>query len=202
MSEARATPALSDALLRKVQQSADTQRAFFEAESERIAACAQAMARAFTAGARVYTFGNGGSACDAEHLAVEFSHPIVEKRRALTATTLGTSRALVSAIGNDEDFAVAYAHELRSLARPGDIAIGFSTSGKSRNVVRALKAARELSLLTVGVAGRDGGALSGECDHLFVVKSFSIHRIQETHVTLLHVLWDLVHLALGEEDVL
>lgn len=193
---------LCAAVLRKVSESAQTQAQFFGAEVERIVACARAMARAFENGARLFVFGNGGSACDAQHCAVEFSHPIVEKRRTLPALALGGDRALLTAIGNDEDFALAYARELRLYARAGDIALGISTSGKSRNVVRAMKAAREMRLLTIGLAGRDGGVLGADCEHAFVVRSFSTHRIQEAHGTLLHVLWDLVHVALGEEDVL
>ena len=194
--------ALYEAVLRKSRQSVDAQQRFFETQGEQVVACARALARAFAAGGRLFAFGNGGSACDAEHLAVEFAHPIVEKRRALPAVALGGQSALLTAIGNDQDFALAYARELASLARPGDVAVGISTSGKSRNVVRALKAARELGMLRVGLTGKDGGALIAECEHLFVVDSFSIHRIQEVHGALLHVLWDLVHVALGEEDVL
>ena len=195
-------PTLYAAVLRKSRESAEAQHRFFETQGEQVVACARAMARAFADGGRLFTFGNGGSACDAEHMAVEFAHPIVEKRRALPASVLGSGRALLTAIGNDEDFALAYARELAAHARLGDIAVGISTSGKSRNVVRALKAARELGLLRVGLTGRDGGSLASECEHVFVVDSFSIHRIQEAHGALLHVLWDLVHLALGEEDVL
>ena len=193
---------LYDAVLRKSRQSAEAQHQFFETQGQQVVACARAMASAFSSGARLFAFGNGGSACDAEHMAVEFAHPIVEKRRALPAIALGGGRALLTAIGNDQDFALAYAHELKAHARAGDIAVGISTSGKSRNVVRALKAARELGMLRVGLTGRDGGPLVGECDFPFVVDSFSTHRIQEVHGALLHVLWDLVHVGLGEEDVL
>jgi D-sedoheptulose 7-phosphate isomerase len=133
---------------------------------------------------------------------VEFMHPIFEKRPALPAQTLAAETALLTAVANDEDFSLAFAKQLRLLARRGDIALGISTSGKSTGVARALKAARELGLLTVGFTGRDGGQLPGTCDHCFVVPSFSIHRIQEAHGTLLHILWDLVHVIRGEEDVL
>jgi D-sedoheptulose 7-phosphate isomerase len=194
--------ALVQSLMRKTQESVSTQTAFFEEQGESIVRCARALGAAFTEGARLFVFGNGGSACDAEHLAVEFAYPVVEKRKPLPATVLGAQRALLTAVGNDEDFALAYTRELEVSARPGDIALGLSTSGKSRNVVRTLKSARALGLMTVGFAGRDGGAMVGLCDHLFVVRSFSIHRVQETHGVLLHVLWDLIHVALGEEDVL
>jgi DNA-binding MurR/RpiR family transcriptional regulator len=88
------------------------------------------------------------------------------------------------------------------LARPRDVALGISTSGASANVNRALKRARELGLLTIGFAGRDGGRMPELCDHCFTVPSWSIHRVQESHTVLLHLLWDLLHVALGEDDVI
>jgi D-sedoheptulose 7-phosphate isomerase len=194
--------ALPAAALRKARESAATSKAFFAGEAERIVACCRAMAAAFDAGGRLFAMGNGGSACDAQHVAVEFMHPIVEKRPALPAVALSTDSALLTAVGNDQDFALGFAQQLRLLARPGDIALGISTSGKSANVRRALGAARDLGLLTVGFTGRDGGRMADVCDHCFVVPSFSIHRVQETHAMLLHVVWDLVHVIRGEEDVM
>jgi D-sedoheptulose 7-phosphate isomerase len=191
-----------ESIRKKAQQSAETQRAFFEANAAAIAACVEAMAARVREGARLFTMGNGGSACDAQHLAVEFSHPIVEKRRALAAICLANDVARLTAVGNDTDFARAFVDELELQARPIDIAVGISTSGTAANVVRALKRARQLGLCTIGFAGRDGGALVDVCEHAFVVPSWSIHRIQETHVILLHVLWDHLHVALGEDDVL
>jgi D-sedoheptulose 7-phosphate isomerase len=191
---------LVQAALRKARESAATQSAFFEANSAAVAACARAIAEALRAGGRIYTMGNGGSACDAEHLAVEFMHPIFEKRRRFPAVSLG-SPAYLSAVGNDTDFSRVFVEQLRALGNKGDVLVGISTSGQSANVNRALQAAREMGVLTVGLSGKDGGKMGQFCDHAFRVESFSIHRIQETHVTLLHVLWDLVHMHLGEEDV-
>ena len=92
--------------------------------------------------------------------------------------------------------------QLELVARDVDVALGISTSGTSPNVVRALRRARELGLCTIGFSGRDGGPLADACEHAFVVPSWSIHRIQEAHTVLLHLLWDQVHVALGEPDVL
>jgi D-sedoheptulose 7-phosphate isomerase len=191
---------LRASILRKARESAAVKEEFFANDADRIAECAKQMAAAFDGGARLFAMGNGGSACDAEHVAVEFMHPVFEKRPALPASVVGDPR-LVSAVGNDRDFSLAYATELRLHARRGDIALGISTSGKSSSVTRALQAAREIGMLTIAFTGRDGGKLPALAEHCFVVPSFSVHRIQETHETLLHVLWDLVHVVRGEEDV-
>ena len=159
------------------------------------------MAVRFSNGGHLLTMGNGGSACDAQHIAVEFQHPIIEKRRALPAMAL-TDLATITAVGNDSDFSRIFVEQLEITARPNDMALGISTSGSSANVQRALKRARELGLLTIGFAGRDGGRMPELCDFCFIVKSWSIHRIQEAHTALLHLLWDQLHVALGEDDVL
>jgi D-sedoheptulose 7-phosphate isomerase len=186
------------------EETARTQQAFFDAHAERVVACARDLATAFDRGGRLYTFGNGGSACDAQHAAVEFSHPVFEKRAAIPAIALPCDVAHLTAVGNDRDFAGVFAAALRVHARQGDIALALSTSGQSASVLRGIAAAKEIGMLVVGLAGRDGGRMSSHpaCDHLFVVDSFSIHRIQETHETFLHVLWDLVHVVRGAEDVL
>jgi D-sedoheptulose 7-phosphate isomerase len=179
-----------------------TKEQFFTEHADRIAACCAAMAQAFDNGARLFVMGNGGSSCDAAHVAVEFMHPIIEKRPALPAMALTADTALLTAVGNDQDFSLAFAQQVKLLGRPGDIALGISTSGKSANVNRALQAAREIGMLTVGFSGRDGGRMPDVCDYCFTVASFSIHRIQETHETLLHILWDLIHVLRGQEDVI
>jgi D-sedoheptulose 7-phosphate isomerase len=193
---------LREAVLRKAGESRATQEEFFERSAERIVACAGAMARAFADGGRLLAMGNGGSACDAQHVAVEFMHPVLAKRRALPAIALSADAALLTAVGNDAEFSLAFVEQLRLLGRKGDIALGISTSGQSANVNRGLQAAREQQMLTVGFSGRDGGRMPEWCDFCFVVPSFSIHRIQEAHGALVHILWDLIYLAQGEEDLL
>ena len=193
---------MKEAILRKARESADVKEQFFRAEADRIEALVRAMAVRFSSGGRLYVMGNGGSATDAQHISVEFFHPIVEKRKPLPAIALTADQALLTAISNDRDFAKVFADQLRVLARPGDMALAVSTSGKSPNLVQALETARELGLLTVAFTGKDGGRLPDLAEYCFVVPSFSIHRIQETHVTLYHIVWDLVHVALGEDDVL
>lgn len=193
---------MREAILRKVAESARVAAQLFERDAARLEACVRAMAERFSRGARLYAMGNGGSACDAQHVAVEFQHPIIEKRRALPALALTTDTAALTAIGNDSDFSMIFADQLRLLGSPGDIALGISSSGQSANVARGLQAAREMGMLTVAFAGRDGGRVAALAEHSFVVPSFSIHRIQEAHTILLHLLWDQLQVALGEDDVL
>ncbi|HWC89267.1 MAG TPA: SIS domain-containing protein [Pirellulales bacterium] len=193
---------LAAAVMRKCRESMATKEQFFGEQSGRIVECAGRMAEAFDRGARLLVMGNGGSSCDAAHVSVEFMHPIIEKRPALPALSLSTDTALLTAVGNDQDFSMAFLEQLRMLGRSGDIALGISTSGKSANINRALQSAKELGLLAVGFSGRDGGRMPAICDYCFTVPSFSIHRIQESHETLLHILWDLIHVIRGEEDVI
>lgn len=190
------------AILRKARESAEVAAKFFDENAAGIEACVRALAERFKGGGRLITMGNGGSACDAAHVAVEFLHPIIEKRKPLQAMALTGDMATITAIANDTDFARVFIDQLELLARPGDAVLGISTSGASANVNRALARARERGLLTVGFAGRDGGRMPDLCDHCFVVKTWSIHRVQEVHTILLHLLWDQVHIALGEDDVL
>jgi D-sedoheptulose 7-phosphate isomerase len=193
---------VKEAILRKARQSAEVKERFFAEQADRIERLVHAMAEAFQRGGRLWVMGNGGGASDAFHVAVEFFHPIVEKRRPLPAVALTADPALVTAIANDRDFATVFADQLRVLARPGDMALALSTSGRSPNLIRALETARALGLVTIAFVGGDGGPLADLADHALVVPTFSIHRIQETHVALYHIVWDLVHVALGEDDVL
>jgi D-sedoheptulose 7-phosphate isomerase len=193
---------VKDAILRKVRESHEVGARFFEANATRIEACVHALADVFKRGGRLFVMGNGGSACDAAHVAVEFVHPVVEKRRALPAISLTADTAALTAVGNDLDFANVFERQLEVLAKPGDAVLGISTSGASANVIRGLRRARAAGLLTIGFAGRDGGRMPVVCEHCFIVETWSIHRVQETHTLLLHLLWDQVHVATGEDDVL
>lgn len=193
---------MTEAILRKARESAELKIRFFEENAEQLERCVRALAERFQRGGRLLVMGNGGSACDAEHVAVEFLHPIIEKRKPLPATALTVDAAILTAIGNDTDFSRVFVDQLELLARPEDIALGISTSGASANVNRALKRAKEKGLLTIGFAGRDGAQMPALCDYCFTVGSWSIHRVQETHTVLLHLLWDQVHVAMGEDDVL
>jgi len=193
---------MKESLLRKATESGRVAQEMIARNADALEACVRKMAYSFRQGGKLLTMGNGGSACDALHLAVEFQHPILEKRRAIPAISLAADVAVLTAIGNDADFTLIFSEQIRLLGRAGDVVLGISTSGQSANVARGLKQARDLGMLTVALSGRDGGRLVDIAEHCFVVPSFSIHRIQEAHTLLLHLLWDQVHVALGEEDVL
>ncbi|MFC4907112.1 SIS domain-containing protein [Actinomadura gamaensis] len=157
-----------------------------------LARCGRRLASAFRDGARLFAFGNGGSATDASDLAATFLSP--PRGRAVPAWALPDDTAVVTALTNDIGFDVVFARQLEALARPGDVAVGLSTSGGSANVVRGLDRARRRGMLAVGLAGHDGGAMAapGLADHLFVVPSRSVHRVQEAQATISHLLWELV----------
>lgn len=165
--------------------------------ADRLVACAAALAGAFRAGGRLLTFGNGGSSADAQAVAQLFLDP-GPGARALPAVALTTDVAVVTALSNDVGFEVVFARQLAAFARPGDIALGLSTSGGSANVLRGFDEAARLRLVTVGFAGYDGGrmAAAGTVEHLFVVPSSSVHRIQEAQTTTYHVLWELTQACL------
>ena len=189
-------------VLRKCGESVEMKQRFFEQYAEQIEQLGRDMAQRFSEGKKLLTMGNGGSLCDALHFAVEFTHPIIEKRPAFPAIPLMTDLATMTAVSNDTDFARVFVDQLRLLGQPGDMALVVSTSGKSPNLIYALEEARKREMLTIAWAGKDGGRFPDLADYCFIVPSYSIHRIQEVHATLVHVLWDLIHLAQGAEDVI
>jgi D-sedoheptulose 7-phosphate isomerase len=197
----RTTESFRDKVLRKCGESMEMKEKFFTKYADSLEAMSRAVAERFQKGGRLFAMGNGGSLCDALHITVEFNHPIIEKRAAFPVIPLMTDIATMTAIGNDLDFTRVFVNQLRLLAVPGDMVIAFSTSGKSPNLIYALETAREKQMLTVAFSGKDGGRFPDIADYCFIVPSYSIHRIQEVHATAVHVLWDLVHIALGAEDV-
>src|ERR1700680_205954 len=191
-----------ESVLRKCHESASMKEKFFEANAGVLEEVCRKLAEALAAGHKLYVMGNGGSSCDAMHVAVEFVHPIIEKRRAFPAFALTNDTVLLTAISNDSDFSQSFSEQLRLFGQKGDVALGISTSGMSTNVNYALQAARQMGMLTIGFSGKDGGRTKDIAEYCLTVPSFSIHRIQEVHTTLLHVLWDMVHVMLGEEDII
>lgn len=192
---------LLESVRQKALDSVATKQRFFEMHAADVVATARALARVYQGGGRLYCMGNGGSSCDAAHVAVEFLHPVTAGRPALTAVNLVADTAMLTAVGNDVGIAQVFVRQIIAQARKGDALIGLSTSGNSANLMLAFAKAREMGVLTIGLSGHDGGqmASSGLVDHCLVVQSDSIHRIQETHVATYHILWDLVHTLLADE---
>lgn len=174
-----------------------------ERDGERLVQAAEAMARRFAAGGRLLAFGNGGSSTDAQDLASLFLSPAdaggVGGARSLPAFSLTNDIAVITALSNDVGFDVVFSRQIAAFGRPADIAVGLSTSGNSANLLRAFEQAAQGGLLTVGIAGYDGGKMAElDCiDYLFVVPSASVHRIQEAQTTIYHALWELTLGALG-----
>ena len=193
---------MRDKILRKCRESIEVKEKFFDDYADQIGEMCQRMAERFQQGGRLWVMGNGGSACDAQHVAVEFIHPIIEKRRPLPACDLVSQAPVLTAISNDKDFAKIFVDQLELWGRPGDMALALSTSGQSPNLIYALQTARKNKMLTIAFSGKDGGRIVKLADYCLVVPSFSLHRIQECHVTLLHIVWDMIHVAMGEEDVI
>lgn len=147
-------------------------------------------------GSKLLVMGNGGSAADSQHFAAEIVGRFKMERRALPAVALSTDTSILTAIGNDYGFDAVFSRQVEALAVPGDVVVGLSTSGNSPNVLKALNAAKERGCLTIGLLGRDGGSIKDICDLALVVPSTDTPRIQEGHITIIHIVCDLVEKAL------
>ncbi len=148
--------------------------------------------KAFQEGKRVYFAGNGGSAADAQHLAAEFSGRFYTDRHALPAEALHCNTSYLTAVANDYSYDEVYARLIRGIAHPGDILVGLSTSGNSKNMVRAFETAREMGVITIGFTGETGGKMKTLCDYLFNMPSSDTPRIQEAHMLIGHIICELV----------
>ena len=176
----------------KTREITELRRVIADRDAARLTACAGQMAARFAAGGRLLAFGNGGSATDAQQLATLFLDP-GPGERALPAFCLANDIAVVTALCNDIGVGVVFARQIAAFGQSRDIAIGLSTSGNSENLIRALDEAARRGLLTIGIAGYDGGKMAelGSLDYLFVAPSSSVHRIQEAQTTVYHALWEL-----------
>jgi len=198
---------LQFSLLEKARESVEVKQQFFDSNKDGILAASLEVAKAFYQGRKLLVCGNGGSATDAQHVAVEFMHPITVGRRALPAICLNNDMAMVTAVGNDVGFADIFVRQIIALGKPGDVLIAISTSGNSENLLHAFQTAQKMGLTTIGFAGDEGGKMEemkkrGLIDYCFTVPTSSIHRIQESHVTLYHIMWDMVHEFLQHRSLL
>lgn len=176
-------------------QSIMAQQAFAEASTERIIQLVEWTVETFRSGGKLLIFGNGGSAADAQHVAAEFVNRFKINRRPLPAIALTTDSSVLTSIGNDFSFDLIFVKQIQALGKPGDLALGISTSGNSPNVVQAIAAAREMNLRTVALTGgsaNSGGKLGALADLVLNVPTDSTPHIQETHLWVEHILCELV----------
>ena len=168
-------------------------------QADAVASACHAMAVRFHQGGKLVVFGTGGASTDAQHVAVEFVHPVIVGKRALPAISLTTDVATVTGIAEREGMDAIFSHQLRYLAGPPDIALGICASGHCGSVLAGLATARELGLLTIALTGRAGQAAA---DHVLVAGSDDPRMVKEMHVTMYHLLWELVHVFLEQPGVL
>jgi D-sedoheptulose 7-phosphate isomerase len=192
--------ALRTSVQQKIAQHLDVVGTFFSTHGESVVGCARTIADVYRRHGRLFTMGNGGSSSDASHIAVEFLHPVTAGRPALSAFDLTCDKTVMSAIANDVGYQHVFARQVASLVRKEDALIGVSTSGNSANLLNAFLQAKKIGATTIGLCGGDGGEMArAGLSHCLVVGSDSIHRTQECHVAIYHVLWDLVHTLLADE---
>ena len=184
------------ALLR---ESAEVKQRTAEKCASDIAAAARLIIGAYENGCKVIAFGNGGSAADAQHFTAELVGRFLADRPALAAVCLSDNASTVTSVGNDYGFTLLFSRQLEAHCRPGDVAVGLSTSGTSPNVVAGLKRARELGASTIGLTGRTGGEMPELCDACVVVPHDNTARIQEVHITVIHIWCTLLEQALWGE---
>lgn len=192
--------ALSHQLESNFQASAECQRRAVASLLPALTQAAEVLIAAYRGGGKAIFFGNGGSAADAQHLAAEFLGRYLQERPALPALALAVNTSVVTAIGNDYGYDQVFARQVLAWARPGDVAVGISTSGNSRNVVTGLEAAKQRGARAVALTGEGGGKMAAVADILLAVPSRETPRIQECHILIGHALCQAVESALFPPD--
>lgn len=182
---------LKDIIIDTLEESIKAKEHFVKNNTDLIIKAAEMMAHCISSGHKIILFGNGGSAADAQHIAAEFVNRFIIERPPMAAIALTTDTSILTSIGNDYSFDDIFSKQILALGKPDDIAVGISTSGTSRNVIHALKAAKEVGLCTIGIAGAKGN-MADYSDILFSASIGITPRIQETHIILGHMLCDLV----------
>jgi D-sedoheptulose 7-phosphate isomerase len=192
---------MKEEMAQAFRESADTKMRFIRQNAEALTLAVHMVVEAFKAGNKILLFGNGGSAADAQHIAAEFVNRFLLERPPLPAIALTTDTSILTSISNDYGYAESFAKQVKALGKEGDVAIGISTSGAAANVMKAIKTAKEMGLKTVGLAGRDGGELAKIVDIALVVDSQIVPRIQEVHITIGHVLCEMVDRMLFQQPL-
>jgi D-sedoheptulose 7-phosphate isomerase len=183
-------------IIKAFAESAAVKEKFVKSHLSLIAEISAMIAEAFNEGNKLFLFGNGGSACDASHITAEFVNRFKKDRPGLPAISLNTDMAVLTSIANDYDYSDIFARQLKTLSVPGDIAIAISTSGSSKNILKAVEVGRKKGVKTIAFTGTKGVKFAAKCDYAFVVPSEDTPRVQEVHITLGHVICQIV------EDIL
>jgi D-sedoheptulose 7-phosphate isomerase len=190
---------MKDKILKAFEESINVKEKFAEEKNlDKIIEVAKAIANAFNDGKKLILFGNGGSSTDASHIAAEFTNRFKKDRPGLPAIALNTDMAVITSIANDYDFSEVFAKQLKALANEGDVVIAISTSGNSPNILKAMDVAKKKKLTTVAFTGLKGEKLASKATYTFIVPSDNTPRIQETHITLGHIICQMVEEILFE----
>jgi D-sedoheptulose 7-phosphate isomerase len=190
---------MRDKIIKAFEESIRVKEKFLDEKNiDRVIEVAKAIATAFNDGKKIILFGNGGSSTDASHIAAEFINRFKRERPSLPALALNTDMAVITSIANDYDFSEVFAKQLKSLSQEGDVVIALSTSGSSQNIIKAMDVAKRKKLTTVAFTGAKGEKFASRATYAFIVPSDSTARIQETHITLAHVLCQMVEEILFE----
>ncbi|HEU19742.1 MAG TPA: SIS domain-containing protein [Deltaproteobacteria bacterium] len=190
---------IEDIILRTFKESCHLKEVFVNENVIRIVKIVDVITDALKEGKKILLFGNGGSAADAQHLAAEFINRFIIERPPLPAIALSTDTSVITSISNDYDYSDVFAKQIRALGHPGDIAWGITTSGSSTNVIRAFEAAKKLGMITVALTGKDGGSAEKVADYILNVSSNSVPRIQEVHITVGHVICQMIDYKLFQK---
>ena len=183
---------MKEKIIKIFKESISVKEKFINENLDTVVEVSELIADAFNKGGKVFLFGNGGSATDASHIASEFINRFRKERPALPAIALSTDMAVMTSIANDHDFSEVFSRQLKALAGEGDIVIAISTSGNSSNVIKAVETAKRKKLKIVALTGIKGDKLASKADYVLAVPSSKVPRIQETHITLGHVLCQMV----------
>jgi D-sedoheptulose 7-phosphate isomerase len=187
---------LRETVLQLARESQQVKERFFQENADAVVAISLLIGETFRRGNKIFIFGNGGSAADAQHIAAEFVNRFLFDRPPLPAIALTTDTSILTSVGNDADFSRIFARQLEALGSKGDIAWGITTSGQSPNVIQGLRQAREIGMATICFTGKDGGEALRLADHGLNCASASTPRIQEVHITAGHIICELVEKAL------
>ncbi len=183
---------MKEFIISKLRESADIKILFAKKATKEVIKAVDIIEKSLKSSGKILIFGNGGSAADAQHIAAEFVKRYLKKRNALPAIALTTDTSVLTSIGNDSSFENIFSRQIEALARKGDVAWGLSTSGRSKNVIKALRIAKSIGLKTIGFTGRDGGEIKKIVDCNINVPSISTPRIQELHITIGHIISELI----------